>query len=150
MKKIRLEDLDKGQVFNKPPDGYFDRLPGIIQSKTAHKRGSGSIPLVWKRTLQLIPVAALLIFIAWYSGVIATSRPDSGFEEILSEVTSDDIILYLEELDISSNEILDEVDLRALSLEFENPEDPLLDNLDIEDETLMELYDSYDLHDSLL
>lgn len=150
MKKIRLEDLDKRQVFNKPPDGYFDRLPGIIQSKTAQKTRTSSIPLVWRRSLQLIPAAALVVFIAWYSGVITTSQPESGSEEFLSEVTSYDIIIYLEELDISSNEILDEVDLKALSLEFENPDDPLLDNLDIDDENLIELYDSYDLYDSLL
>ena len=150
MKKFRLEDLEKRQVFNKPPEGYFDRLPGIIQAKTAHKAGKSGRQLVWTNALKLVPVAALMILIAIYSGIFQERTVEPGFEEILSQVTSDDIILYLEELDISNDEILEEVDLKALSLELESIDDPLMDNLEIEDETLIQLYDDFDLQDSLL
>ena len=150
MKKFRLEDLEKRQVFNKPPEGYFDRLPGIIQAKTAHKATKSNQQVVWIKALKMVPVAALLVLIAIYSGIFQRQGTEPGFEEMLSQVTSEDIILYLEELDISNDEILQEVDLKALSLEFENMEDPLMDNLEIEDETLMQLYDDFDLQDSLL
>ena len=150
MKKIRLEDLDKRQVFNQPPEGYFDRLPGVIQAKTAHKAGSDGRQVFWIKVLKLIPVAAVLALIMVYSGLFSRQESTPGFEDLLSEVTTDDIILYLEDMEISNEEILEEVDLTAFSVEFESHEDPLIDNLDIEDESLIQLYQEYDLQDSLL
>lgn len=150
MKKFRIEDIDKRRVFTEPPEGYFDKLPGIIQSKTAHKERSSKSRVFFIRALKMVPVAALLILIALYSGVISLKEDNPGFEELLSEVSSDDIIQYLEEIDISNEEILEEVDLTALSLEFEQIEDPLLETLDIEDEALLQLYDEYEIQDSLL
>lgn len=150
MKKIRLEDLERRQVFTQPPEGYFDRLPGVIQSKTAHKSGSGDRQVVWINALKLIPVAAALGLIMFYIGLFSSQESTPGFEDLLSEVTTEDIILYLEDMEISNEEILEEVDLTAFSLEFENHDDPLMDNLDIEDESLIQLYEEYDLQDSLL
>ncbi len=150
MKKFRLEDLEKRQVFNKPPAGYFDRLPGIIQAKTAHQAGKTGRWASWVWALRLAPVAAMLVIIALYSGMFQQQLDDPGFEEILSQVTSEEIILYLEELDISNDEILEEVDLKALSLELEQMHDPLMDNLEIQDESLIQLYEDFDLQDGLL
>jgi hypothetical protein len=150
MKKFRLEDLEKRQVFNKPPEGYFDRLPGIIQAKTAHQAGKGGRQIVWSRALKLVPVAALLVLIALYSGIFQGDDTEPGFEAFLTEVSSEDIIWYLEELDISNEEILEEVDLKALSLELDHMDDPLMNSLEIEDEALIQLYDDFDLQDSLL
>jgi|GEM_PF-2832063 len=150
MKKIKLEDLNKPQVFTKPPEGYFDRLPGIIQCKTAHKSSGSGYQVVWIRALKLVPAAAVLALIVFYSGLFSRQDAVPGFDALLSEVSSEDIILYLQELEISNDEILEEVDLAALSPEFENIEDPLLNNLEIEDESLIQLYEEYNLQDSLL
>jgi hypothetical protein len=149
MKKHRLEDINKSQVFTEPPEGYFDKLPGILQARTANKPVK-TARLYWVGALKLIPAAAAIVLIVLYSGLLNQKESAPGFEEMLSEVTSDDILQYLEELDLTSEEILDEVDLRVLSLEFEDMEDPLIDNLDIEDETLLQMYDDFDLQDSLL
>ncbi len=153
MKKIRLEDLKKRQVLSEPPEGYFDRLPGIIQSKTAHKAKTGrkaARQVYWIRALKLVPVAALLVIIALYSGIFTANDVNPDFEELLSQVSTEEIVLYLEELDISNEEILEGVDIKALSMELENVDDPLMENLEIEDETLIELYEDFDLQDSLL
>lgn len=150
MKKFRLEDLERRQVFNKPPEGYFDRLPGIIQAKTAHQASNGGRQLVWSRALKLVPVAALLVLLALYSGIFQGDDTEPGFEALLTEVSSEDIILYLEDLDISNEEILEEVDLKVLSLELDHMDDPLMNSLEIEDEALIQLYDDFDLQDSLL
>ena len=149
MKKHRLEDIKKSQVFTAPPEGYFDKLPGILQARTANKTVK-TARFYWVGALKLIPAAAAIVLIVLYSGLLNQKESAPGFEEMLSEVTSDDILQYLEELDLTSEEILDEVDLRVLSLGFEDLEDPLIDNLDIEDETLLQLYDDFDLQDSLL
>ena len=148
MKKFRLEDIDKRRVFNDPPERYFDELPGIIQAKTANagkKKG-----IVWVRALKLVPAAALLLLIAFYSGIFTADESTPEFEEILSEVNSEDIIEYLVELDVTNEEILTEVDFNSVSFEFESIGDPLMNNLDVEDEALIELYEEYDLPNGLL
>lgn len=149
MKKYRLEDIKKRQVFTEPPVRYFDKLPGIIQAKTANKTVRRA-QWYWVGILKLVPVAAVMVLIALYSGLLNNKESVPGFDELLSEVTSDEIIQYLEGLDLTNEEILQEVDLRALSLELEDLHDPLFDNLNIEDETLLQLYDDFDIQDSLL
>lgn len=149
MKKFRLDDLKKNRLLSDPPQDYFDKLPGIIQAKTANQPRTQS-QTYWIGALKLIPVAALMVLIALYSGLLNNEKSVPGFNVILSEVSSDDIIQYLEELDISNEEILAEVDINALSFEFDDTLDPLIDNLNIEDEALMQLYDDFDVQDSLL
>ena len=149
MKKYRLEDIKKQQVFTEPPEGYFDRLPGIIQAKTANKPVRRA-QLYWVGVLRLVPLAAVVVLIALYSGLLNKKESGPGLDELLSEVTTDEIIQYLEDLDLTNEEILEEVDLMALSSEFEDLQDRLIDNLNIEDETMIQLYDDFDVQDSLL
>jgi hypothetical protein len=150
MKKFRLEDINKQQAFTEPPEGYFDRLPGIIQSKTTQKERGPITSILFIRALKMVPVAALLVLIAIFTGIIPMKEAKPDFDEILSEVSSEDIIQYLEELDISNEEILEEADLAALSMEFEAVEDPLMEALDIEDETILRLFDETKMEDGLL
>ena len=46
--------------------------------------------------------------------------------------------------------ILEEIDLNALSMDLNNPDDVLMESLDIEDEALLQLYEDYQVQDSLL
>ena len=147
--KYRLEDINKRQVFTKPPDGYFDKLPGIIQAQTANKPSERPL-LYWVRAMKLVPAVAAIVLIVLYSGLLNYDQSVPGLDEVLSEVTSEDIIKYLENMELTNEEILEEVDLMALSLEFEDMEDPLIENLDIEDETWMQLYDDAGVQDDLL
>ena len=148
MKKFRLEDIEKRQVFNKPPDGYFDKLPAIIQSKTSGVKSTRRV--YWVTLLKLAPAAALLVLIVFYSGLLKDQEVVPQFEQILAEVSNEDIIWYLEELDLTNDEILEAVDVTALSMDINDLRDPLLEPLDIEDEALIELFDDMDLKDSLL
>ncbi len=147
--KYRLEDINKRQVFTKPPDGYFDKLPGIIQAQTANKPSVKPL-LYWVRALKLVPAVAAIVLIVLYSGLLNYDESVSGLDEVLSEVASEDIIKYLENLELTNEEILEEVDLMALSWEFEDMEDSLIENLDIKDETWMQLYDDFGAQDDLL
>lgn len=148
MKKYRLEDLKKSQVFTEPPEGYFDKLPGIIQAKTAHKRPQKAITY-WLGALRVVPAAAAVVLIALYLGLFrGESAPEMDL--LLADVSSEDIIEYLEELDLTNEEIYEEVDINELSLQFEEDPDPLFDNLEIEDETFIEIFDDLDSESVLL
>lgn len=155
MKKYRLEDIKKDRVLHEPPAGYFDKLPGIIQAKTAHKTTNR------RRTyligaLRLVPAAAAVALIVYYTGIFG---PDKGVvvgevEEVmalLEEVPAEEVIEYLATIDLTTEEILEEVDINELSFEFqEEQDDNLLENLELDDASLIELYGDLAEDESLL
>ncbi len=155
MKKYRLEDIKKRQSLTEPPKGYFDKLPGIIQSKTAHKENSKT-QTYWKGALRLIPVAAALALILFYTGVFKQTGAEqvNNYDEVialLQEVATEDIIDYLGTIDLSTEELLEEVDINELSFEFqEEQDDNLLESLELDDASLIELYGDLEGEESLL
>ncbi len=104
----RLEDIPKKKVFD-VPEGYFEKLPGIIQSRVASREKQSSA--VFRIGLRLA-MPALLIGIAvifWINR--SDSRP--GAEKILASVQTKDLIAYLKEADFTTDELLDQVQLDA-------------------------------------
>ena len=76
----KLEDIPKKNVFE-VPDGYFDRLPGIIQARVSQEKPSFvwySWPVALRYALPVLLMMAVGIF--WY-----TSNPYSGTAQIQSE-----------------------------------------------------------------
>ena len=136
MKKYRLDDIKKSRVFTEPPADYFDKLPGVIQAKTAHK-ATNKTRVFWMGALKLVPAAAAVVLILVYTGVLGP-KPAS---DPLADVSTDDLIEYLATVELTTDEILEEVDFTDLSLDFENADqDQLLENLDLDDASLIELY----------
>ncbi len=136
MKKFRLDDIDKSSDFTSPPEGYFDRLPQVIQSRTAARSGTRNPG--WTLVWRMVPVAAAMALIIWVTGVFK-DQPGSTTEDLLAEVTAADIINYLEDSDLTPEEILEEVDVQALSDEIYQ-EDQIIDALEIEDQILLDWY----------
>jgi len=142
MKKYRLEDIKKDRVFTEPPADYFDKLPGVIQAKTAHKPRSRA-KTYWMGALKLVPAAAAVVLILFYTGVLGPNGADP-IDDPLAEVTAEDLIDYLATVELTTDELLDEVDFSELSLELlETDQDQLLENLDLDDDSLIELYGDF-------
>jgi hypothetical protein len=101
----KLEDIPKKEVFN-VPDGYFDKLPGIIQARAA-KPEKERRP-VWGFTLRyaLPTVALLAVGIVWF---IQTHKVTDA-EQLLSSIQAEDLVAYLNDSDITTEELLAEVE----------------------------------------
>jgi hypothetical protein len=96
--RIRLDDLKKEMPFS-VPDGYFDKLPQIIQSRIPsepiHK------PMVgwsWRRSVALASAMALILVLVW---VTVPERQGSLGQEPLSDISDASIVDYLEDQNIS-------------------------------------------------
>ncbi len=140
MKKYRLEDIKKGRVFTNPPADYFDKLPGVIQAKTAHKPRNRA-KTYWMGALKLVPAAAAVVLILFYTGVLGPNTTDS---DPLAEVSTEDLIDYLATVELTTDELLDEIDFSELSLELlEADQDQLLENLELDDDSFLELYGDF-------
>lgn len=122
---MKLEDIPKKNVF-KEPEGYFDELPGIIQSRIVKEEtkpfGIPSFGLVLRYALPLLAVGIALFLIFRQSDPMS-SNP----EELLASVDAEALSSYLIESDLTTEELLDfayldEEDINALNDQLFYPE----------------------------
>ena len=81
------------------PDGYFDKLPQIIQSRIVSEPiRKPLIGLSWQRSLALVSAMALMIVLVW---VTVPEKQGSLGQEPLSDISDASIVDYLEDQNIS-------------------------------------------------
>ena len=104
----KLEDIPKKQNFE-VPEGYFEKLPGIIQSRVTQQQKERSWGLDQRFALRFALPAVILLAIGifWYS----RSQMDKNAENILASVQTEDLISYLSESDFTTDELLEDVQL---------------------------------------
>ncbi len=109
----KLEDIPKKHPF-KVPDGYFDSLPGIIQARVADKSKVEEAKSYFRYALQYaLPVVVLAIVAVIY---LFPSNPQD-VDTMLASVSTEELVAYLEESEITTEELLDEMDLDSESVE---------------------------------
>jgi len=96
--RIRLDDLKKETPFS-VPDGYFEKLPQIIQSRIVSEPVRQ--PLIrwsWQRSLGLVSAMAMIFVLIW---VTVPERQGSLGQGPLSDISDASIVDYLEDQNIS-------------------------------------------------
>ncbi|HCZ35242.1 MAG TPA: hypothetical protein DHV26_04875 [Cytophagales bacterium] len=84
----KLEDIPKKDLF-KAPDGYFDKLPGIIQARVAKPEPKSVWMPVMKFALPVVAVVTVGIF--WFSNPTVQS-----VEAELASINTEHLIAYLD------------------------------------------------------
>lgn len=103
----KLEDIPKNNAF-KVPEGYFDRLPGIIQARiTAVKPQPWWTPFLRYGLRFAIPVMAITVAALFYRN--GSGAPST--EELIASVDSANLVAYLGDTDISSDDLLETISL---------------------------------------
>lgn len=97
----KLEDLSRENIF-KVPDGYFEKLPGVIQARVAKPEPKAWFAPAYKFAL---PVVALAIVLT----VWLTTRQGISLEDQLNEIQTEQLMAYLEESDLSVDLLTEEV-----------------------------------------
>lgn len=106
----KLEDIPKKKIFE-VPEGYFEKLPGIIQSRVVKQRDERSIFSIYQVSLRFALPAVVIVAagIFWFN----QSNPDISAENMLASVQTEDLVAYLDEADFSTEELLEDVTLDA-------------------------------------
>ncbi|MFN7406336.1 MAG: hypothetical protein ACK5SL_07360 [Cyclobacteriaceae bacterium] len=113
----KLDDIPKKNVFD-VPDGYFEKLPGVIQSRVAKpERLANWNP--WLITRVAVPVLLLV-----GAGIFWFSQPQriTGYADIeyeLGQIDQEQLSLFLDDNELLNEELMEAViwsedDLRAL------------------------------------
>jgi hypothetical protein len=114
----KLEEIPKNELFT-VPEGYFEKLPSRIQSRIA-SGSSSEKSLFFVYRLQYILPAVLVVASAvafWLSGL--STENDS--ENLLASVETSDLIAYLNESELTTEDVIENVDFNEEDLnEIEN------------------------------
>jgi hypothetical protein len=96
----KLEDISKKNIFE-VPEGYFDRLPGVIQSRIVTKpKESFQWTMALKYAIPVILLAVVGIF--WFNN---TPVNPYAMEDQLATVQEDQLSLYLNDADLTTDDL---------------------------------------------
>ena len=129
------------------PERYFEQLPSAIQNKTQKSKNSKEISFGFGHQQikwALIP-AAMAVFVLGYSLFFTKKTQTVNTDDLIAQVSSQDLIAYLEMSDLSTDEIISTVNFEEMDLEFENTEPDMLDELNFSDEEMDDLLNEFSL-----
>ena len=106
-----LKNIKKDNIF-RTPDGYFDELPGMIQARIVSKNQSvWSLNQPLRYSLRYALPAILLIAGFFWILRLNPSGMSADYDQLLSEVSTDDLIAYLETSDLTTEDIIEQIPL---------------------------------------
>lgn len=135
----KLEDIPKKEVF-RVPDGYFDRLPGVIQARVSTAQEPAAVWL--PRLSYALPVVLLVaIGIFWYRSSPTVLGPSEVTAQ-LETIQAGQLASFLEDRELTDEELVDAVtwssdDLQAL-------ENSVYSAMDVSNKELEKIIDEYD------
>jgi hypothetical protein len=131
----RLDEIPKKVPFE-VPEGYFDKLPGRIQARIAKPEPE----VVWGKfalryALPVLVMGAAAVF-------FLTNRPALSPEEVIASIESEQLVAYLGDSEVNTDDILDVISLEPT--EVESIELDALGDFQIDETTADEWVDGYD------
>jgi hypothetical protein len=129
---MKLEQIEKKNIFE-VPDGYFDELPMAIQQRVTSKEKAFAFPLFavsLKYALPVFAVAIASVFI--YQNYSRSSTSDAA----LKDVSTETLVAYLSESDITEDEILQSI--YHNQIDFNSTLTKTIETIKIEDTTTLE------------
>ena len=148
-KRITLDQISK-KNFQQVPEGYFDQLPSMIQTKIDEESKVKTPVFTIGFNWQTAAIAASVLLILVFSGVFNTVDSSRSVEDILAEVSVDDIIDYLDYSEISTIEIVAELDIDEADIDaFLENDIQLLNSEEFENMDELDLYQEFGIDESV-
>ena len=136
----KLEDIPKNNVF-KVPEGYFDKLPGIIQSRIALDKPAEERPFFVLALRYAIPIVVLVV-----AGIFIFQNYESAPRDtasLLASVSNEELVSYLMEGDdVSTDELLEDININDIDINSLQ-EEPLMD-FNLNDQELNDLSNEFE------
>ena len=133
----KLDDIKKKPQFE-VPDGYFEDLPMRIQ-----QRIEGEKPV--QRTAMLpswaLAMAAAMVVVIGF--VFFSSNNQNNVDQLLADVSEDDLVAYIEALDLDTYDLAATFPEATNELEFEDLE--MMDGLELDDQPIDEILLEYNV-----
>lgn len=141
--KFNLDKLNKENIYQ-VPDRYFETLPGVIQSRVVEKAPFYNTSVFKIGLRYALPVACILI-IGIYFGFFYQKNSTPTFESLMAEVSQQDLVTYLENSDLSIEEIIENIGEEEVALGLEEEAFDLIEDLNLDNENLDDLLEEFDI-----
>ncbi len=109
----RLDEIPKKSLFE-VPEGYFEKLPGVIQARVAIPTAVG---MAWGR-LALRYALPVLVLAAAALFIINREPGAEGPEEVIASLESEQLVAYLEETDLNIEDLLESIPLDGTEVDM--------------------------------
>ena len=124
-----LQEISKEKVYT-TPENYFEELPQIIQNRVQNKN-KASWTIHWGTIIS--PALAAMLVIGFFIAKSLFNTPQTA-EELLSSVSTKDLIAYIDVENLNNDEILDLIGDSDIQLEMN-----ITNDLQLDEETFREL-----------
>lgn len=146
---MNLEEIKKKNIYT-VPDNYFDQLPTRIQSRVNEKKPTFGFSLNWNLAFKIAFPTIVVVLVVFYFGINSNNATLSA-DEILAQVSTEDLIAYIETTDITTDEIIEEIDFTGIDLEFyEIDQDPLIHDIELNQGNIDALMDEFGIDNEIL
>ncbi len=146
---MKLNDIHKDNIFN-VPDDYFENFPDRLHKRINQGKTGKDIrimPVAYP--LRIAIAASVTILLAAVLSLFIINKNTPG--DLLADVPTNALISYLEESEMSTDEMLDNLDLSLLSDEDYMDEFYLFpEEEDLDNETIDQMLEEYELELDLL
>ena len=132
----KLEDIPKKNIYE-VPDGYFDKLPGIIQSRVAKDETIRRPFFVYSLRYAIPAMVLATVALVW---VWTNEETELNAEQMLATIDTSTLIAYLEESDLTTDELLESVSLSQEELMAIEGD---VYTIDLDEKELDDLMDEY-------
>lgn len=106
----QLENIPKKQIFE-VPEGYFERLPRIIQSRTTDVQHTHRLPYLRVAFRYALPL--VLLGVSLWLWLVPAKKQSA--EVLLAGVQTEELIRYLLETDVELDDILLTTELEEMA-----------------------------------
>ena len=145
----KLNDIRKNEELYKVPENYFDEFQARMSDLTSEESTVATVPArstTLARLAYALPAVVLLLVVAYWS-----YTPGDAAEDLLADISTDELIEFLEQEGISEDELISLVDIPIEELEKELEEYSTSDLLeDFDDSELEEISEEIDLYEEYL
>ncbi len=138
----KLEDIPKKNIFE-VPEGYFDRLPGIIQARVSEPSPTYGWHSSWTVSLRYaLPVLMMMaVGVFWYTHDSLTGTEKIKFE--LAALNSDQLVEYLDEHELATDDLVEKIAWNANDLN--DLENSVYSDLDVPHKDIDKILNEYDV-----
>ncbi len=107
----KLEDIPRKNIYQ-VPEGYFERLPQVIQSRVSQEQKSARFAFSWGLAWRVALPAVMLAMALWFWW-----PANPSVEEQLASIDVDQLTLYLNDTDLATEDLLETVTWSSEDLE---------------------------------
>jgi len=142
---MKLEDINKENIF-KVPENYFKEFPGRLDKTMKEDKSPKSVPVFTiQNVLKMAAAAVFIIFAIVGIRQLGNQKSNSPLD-ILASVTTEELLAYLEDSDISTDDLLTTIDLSIMEEDDSWIEDNiLLPEYELDDESIEHILNEYEI-----